>query len=177
MKFTETAKWSRYVELQATGSFVERGGTTVAQDVLTGVLGEEFVRTAAHHAMTLEPGAEVARSVLQLLRAPVAMQECWAVFQEPSSDDERRRLAVRLLASICDETAEPWVLPILEDAAVEVAVGAVAVVAEIAMQGHLSAEQEDAYLARFLGDSRSEVREAAVGYRTALEHERARQEK
>ncbi|MCB9592186.1 MAG: hypothetical protein H6719_05600 [Sandaracinaceae bacterium] len=102
------------VELGTLGERGERGGGQVACDALNALLGSEQLRLAVAHYLDLRPGFELVRSVLSLLRPPVAMHECYRVYRE-SDDIERRRAAVELLRVVADVTTLPWVEEFLDD--------------------------------------------------------------
>jgi len=92
----------------------EAGGSEYARKALAAVLGDAEIVSAVHTFISLEPGAELARNVLRLLRPGVAMQECHRVFRS-SSEIGERQLAVALLVSAADRTALDWIDEFLDD--------------------------------------------------------------
>lgn len=92
----------------------ESGGDHLAKAALADLLGEDELRRAVHHYVRRDPGAELVRSVLWLLRPRTAARECYRIFRG-SPHLEERRAAVELLRVVGDAAALPWVEELLDD--------------------------------------------------------------
>lgn len=92
----------------------ERGGAEEARAALTELLGGTQIEHAVEHCIRMEPGFELARSVLSLLRPAHAMHECHRIYRE-DPDSERRRSAVALLRVVATREALPWIEGFLSD--------------------------------------------------------------
>jgi len=84
----------------ATG-WSESGGTRVAAQALTKVLGDEELRDAVDYYVSRQPGWEMAKSVLQLLKPPSAMDRCHEIFLT-SNDDDDISFSINLLQYVAD---------------------------------------------------------------------------
>ena len=86
----------------------ESGGTQVACDAITEILGDELLRDAVDFHVSCEPGGEVARSVLILLKPPAAMERCREIFRSPI-DDQQAADAIGLLKMVADRRVLEWI--------------------------------------------------------------------
>jgi hypothetical protein len=93
----------------------EWGGSDFAVRALAEILGPDEVRAAVDYFVRSGRGAELARSVLWLLRPWPAMLRCFEIFQT-SSEVDARRSAVELLRVVADKRVLPWVPMFLRDA-------------------------------------------------------------
>ena len=94
----------------------ERGGSGLASIALERILGEAELRAAVDYCVSGRPGAQLANSVLCLVRSWTAMKRCYEIFR--SREDERRRVAaVGLLSHMGDERVLQWVGEFLADPA------------------------------------------------------------
>lgn len=84
----------------ATG-WSESGGTRIATQALTQIVGDEALRDAVDYYVSRQPGSEMAKSVLQLLKPPSAMDRCHEIFLA-SEDDDDVSLAINLLQYVAD---------------------------------------------------------------------------
>ena len=82
----------------------ESASTRDAKAAIAQILGRERIEDAVKHYISGEPGAELARHVLRLLRTPMATEACYEVYAN-SSDATERLLAVELLRSVSDASA------------------------------------------------------------------------
>lgn len=100
-------------DLKPDGS--ERGsGTESGRRALEILIGEENLRDAVDHFISLEPGAFTAEMVVKIIRSKIAMSRCLEIYKtEPST--ERAFGAIFLLGSIADCTALPWIGDFLAD--------------------------------------------------------------
>jgi HEAT repeat protein len=93
----------------------ERGsGTESGERALELLIGEENLRNAVDHFISLEPGAFTAEMVLKIIGSEIAMNRCFEIYKaEPNTD--RACSAVFLLGSMADDRALSWVREFLED--------------------------------------------------------------
>jgi HEAT repeat protein len=145
----------------------ERGvGTEGGRRALEILLGEENLRDAVDHFISLQPGAFTAEMVLKIIRSEIVMNRCFEIYRtEPGT--ERGCAAVFLLACMADEQALPWVREFLEDGNEAVQLNGLAVLQNI-LYGPL--RDEELAIARELfgiaeSDSKSSVRERAAQIR------------
>ena len=81
-----------------------QGGTKLAQQSITQTLGESFIHQAVDKALEFsDPGSELARSVLILLKSRTAIDYALRIYYE-SSDLESMRSALSLLKAISDRS-------------------------------------------------------------------------
>ena len=81
-----------------------QGGDAHARTGIARILGDEFICEAVDKAIVIsDPGSELARAVLILLRSKKAADYALRLYRE-SSDLELKRSAVNLLKAISDET-------------------------------------------------------------------------
>jgi HEAT repeat protein len=89
-------------------------GTESGRRALEILIGEENLRAAVDHFISLEPGAFTAEMVVKIIRSKIVMRRCLEIYRtEPGTD--RACSALFLLGSIADGTALPWVHDFLED--------------------------------------------------------------
>lgn len=93
----------------------EKGsGTASGRRTLEILIGEENIRDAVEHFISLEPGAFTAEMVLKIIRSKIAMSRCFEIYKtEPNT--ERGCSAIFLLGSIADCTALPWISDFLDN--------------------------------------------------------------
>ena len=89
-------------------------GTASGRRALEILIGEENLRNAVDHFISLEPGAFTAETVLKIIRSEIVMNRCFEIYKtEPDTD--RACSAVFLLGSMADDKALSWVGEFLED--------------------------------------------------------------
>ena len=93
----------------------ERGsGTESGKRALEVLIGEENIRDAVDHFISLEPGAFTAEMVLQIIRSEIAMNRCLEIYKtEPGTN--RACSAVFLLGCMADHRTLSWVREFLDD--------------------------------------------------------------
>jgi HEAT repeat protein len=92
----------------------EKGsGTPSGERALEILIGEENLRNAVDHFISLEPGAFTAEMVLKIIGSEIAMNRFEIYKAEPDTD--RACSAVFLLGSMADYKALSWVREFLED--------------------------------------------------------------
>jgi hypothetical protein len=93
----------------------EKGsGTSSGERALEMLIGEENLRNAVDHFISLKPGAFTAEMVLKIIGSEIAMNRCFEIYKaEPDTD--RACSAVFLLGSMADDRALSWVREFLED--------------------------------------------------------------
>jgi len=90
-------------------------GTQGGRRALEILLGEENLRAAVDHFISLCPGAFTAEMVLKIVQSEIAMKRCFEIYKtEPGTG--RACSAVFLLGSMADDKALPWVREFLKDA-------------------------------------------------------------
>ena len=77
----------------------EYGGSWAAEAALVDILGDDFIRDAVDLYLSGEPGYELARSVLNLLKPRVAMEQCLQLVGTEDEDD-----AMSLLRACADRS-------------------------------------------------------------------------
>jgi hypothetical protein len=142
-------------------------GSEAAQRALEMILGEETVRAAVDYYIAVEPGYELARSVLWLLRPWSAMARCHEL-AAPSNDIETRRSAVELLAVVADRRALPWVSEFLDDGDPQVQGWAVGVLDQMVFSELIEPEEAEEVLKRAERHESAAVREQAESIRGYL---------
>ncbi|MEM9072780.1 MAG: hypothetical protein AAGE52_30015 [Myxococcota bacterium] len=131
--------WTELARKQ--GSF-SSGGISVARKALAAILGEAEIAHAVAHYIKGEPGSEVARSVLSMVRPKAAMAECYRIYRE-ASDPNERTMAVELLRVVADATALPWIHEFLDDANQGVRVWGVGVLDYLVMSDLVDDHEEE----------------------------------
>ncbi len=98
----------------------EHGSDDLAKRALAMTLGDDAIKNAVDHAISLRPGFNLARSVLWLLRPWAAMERCKEIY-DSEADAQVKASAVQLLSSAADHRALPWVEEFLahEDASIQ----------------------------------------------------------
>lgn len=91
------------------------GSDHAAREALELLLGEATIRQAVDHYIAGRDGAELARSVLWLLRPWSGMQYCYEIYQS-NADIETKRFAIELLRVMADRRVLPWIEDFLNDA-------------------------------------------------------------
>jgi hypothetical protein len=81
---------------------------------LEDVPGEEEMRAAVDSYVAHQPGSELARHVLWLLRPRSAVLRCYEISRQATNVEDRRS-AVELLRVIADRQALPWAAEYLRD--------------------------------------------------------------
>ncbi len=112
------------------GGHQERGGSKVAAEALTHLIGDVALVDAVNHSVPGRPGAELARSVLAALRPFVAMQRCHAIFLAPD-DEQSASIAINLLQAIADRRVLPWIAEYLASSSVGVRVWGLGIVDQL----------------------------------------------
>jgi HEAT repeat protein len=152
-------------DLKPDGS--EKGsGTESGRRALEILIGEENLRNAVDHFISLEPGAFTAEMVLNIIKSQIAMSRCYEIYKtEP--DTYRACSAVFLLGSMADYRALSWVREFLEDRSEPVRLNGLRV-----LQNILYGPADDADIAtakelidRAESDSEPTVRERAAQIR------------
>ncbi|MBC8128435.1 MAG: hypothetical protein H8M99_14940 [Gloeobacteraceae cyanobacterium ES-bin-144] len=115
------------------------GGTDVARNAISEILGSEAITGAVEHYITYIDGSELARSVLGLLRPKVAMDYCMKIYRE---DDHlrRRQSSIELLRNIGDRRAFEWVPELLNDPDPTIQTWGASMVDELLFAGYIEAD-------------------------------------
>jgi hypothetical protein len=85
-----------------------------ARCMLAAILGDAVLTDALQHVLSMRPGAELATSVLKLLRPRVATTCCLQLWERETSAEQRCYLLM-VLANIADESIGAEVPRLLED--------------------------------------------------------------
>jgi len=160
--------WTRLA--QAVGALTEqgeRGSSELARLALVHLLGEQAIRDAVDHYIAAEPGFELVRSVLWLLRPWSAMCYCHALYQD-AQDLEVRRSAVELLRVVADARALPWVEAFLADEDQAIQCWGFGVVDTLLFQDLIEPEAAETFLVRAEVHANPGVREQAAAVRATL---------
>jgi len=117
----------------------ESGGSDLGRRALELILGADALRAAVDYYVAALPGAELARSVLALLRPLPAMERCLEVWRG-DADPDARRAAVELLRVVADRRALAWVGEFLRDRDDGVQTWGAGVVDQLLWSGQVDAE-------------------------------------
>ena len=150
----------------------EAGGSDYARRALEAIIGPEVWRAAVDHYVEGRPGAELARSVLWLVRPWAAMERCREVSQT-SPDAGRRREAVELLRVVADRRALPWVREYLDDADAGVQQWAAGIVDQLLWSDLVEPEECADLLAMMSAHPNEGVRQRAEWVQSFLRERRA----
>ena len=142
---------------------IENGsGTESGRRALEILIGEENLREAVDHFISIQPGAFTAEMVLKIIRSEIVMYRCFEIYKtEPGTD--RACSAVFLLGCMADCKTLVWVREFLEDASEAVRLNGLRVLQNI-LYGPL--DDDEMATARELfdiaeSDSKPSVRERA----------------
>lgn len=91
----------------------ESGGTDVARGALTLYFGDAVWEETVDYYVSSQPGCELSRSVLRLLKPRAAVERCLSIYREGTLPD--RRTAVELLRVIAMVEDVPMVRVFLDD--------------------------------------------------------------
>lgn len=86
----------------------ESSSSRMALKAIESLLTEGFCRDAVHYYLSNKPGSELLRSVLWQIHPYSAMEECYKVFKDSESEQERID-AIELLRVVADERALQWI--------------------------------------------------------------------
>lgn len=146
----------------------EVGGTKFARLAIAEILGDTELVGGVYAFLRLQPGSELARNVLSLIKPRRAMEECHAVF-ERSADLEERQLALALLADFGDRWALRHLGEYLEDPDPTIQAWGAKIFFELALGDELTEEELEVRLRRCKEHRNPQVRETAAHLREALD--------
>jgi len=147
----------------------ERGGTNVAREAIGILLGSARLSDAVDFYVSGQPGFELARSVLWLLRPWPAMLRCRELFASAQHDVSVRRSAVELLRVVADARALPWVADFLRDPDAGVQLWGIGVVDQLVFSRLVEPDDCAAVLRMAQHHSNAAVRERAAEIAQQLE--------
>jgi HEAT repeats len=153
----------------------ERGsGTESGRRALEILIGEDNLREAVDHFISLERGAFTAEMVIKLVRSQVAMKHCLQIYKgEPGT--ERACSAIFMLGSFADSTALPWIRDFLSDSRVLVRLNGLRVLQHILYDFDDLSDEQIATAKELLkmaeSDSDPTVRERATEAHTWLDRQ------
>ncbi len=96
------------------GCAFEHGSDALAREAVVHLLGDAAMRDAVDLYVMRQPGFELVRSVLWLLRPWSAMQRCHEIFAS-AADLDARRSGIELLRVVADRRVLPWIPRYLDD--------------------------------------------------------------
>ncbi len=140
------------------GVATEIGSRSHALAAVELLLGTERIADAVDYYVTGQPGAELARSVLWLLRPWSAMLRCREIF-DSGVDQRARRSAVELLRVVADGRALPWVDDFLTDADPEIQVWGILVLEQLLLANLVDRSACERTIARAQQHRNKRVRE------------------
>lgn len=140
---------------------IERGGTDLACEAISILLGSGRLADAVDYYVSRQPGSELARSVLWLIRPWHAMLRCRELFAS-SSDLSVRRSAVELLRVVADARALPWIIDFLADPDAEIQLWGVGVLDQLVFSRLVEPSNCTQLLELALRHSNAGVRERAA---------------
>lgn len=101
--------------VQLAGAIGQRGGGThAAEQALEYLLGGGTIDAAVDLVVALDPGWELAESVLVHLRSRRALDRAYHIYQ--TANGERKRLAIWLIMHLARHEALAWISEFLADA-------------------------------------------------------------
>ncbi len=110
----KTFNWEEIAEsLKLFGEDGERASLNDAKKALEILLGEDNLRGAVDYYISYEPGCELARCVLMMLKPSSAIHRCYEIFTNSKSIEDKRN-AVYLLKYISDRRVLPWIQEFIE---------------------------------------------------------------
>jgi len=145
----------------------ESGGSGDAQRALEQVVGEDEMRAAVDYYVTGEPGCELARSVLWLLKPRSAMVRCREI-ASTSGDPEVRRSAVELLRVVADRTVMSWIPEYLADPDEGVQIWGIGILDQLLWDNAVEPEEAESLLLSADQHQNAAVRERAQFIRSFL---------
>lgn len=163
---TTAIDWRRIADKLGTitwteGGRNERGGTDVACDAIVEILGDELLRDAVDFYVSCEPGNEVARSVLILLKPPAAMERCREIFRSPT-DDQEAADAINLLKMVADERVLGWIPEFMQSENEGVRIWTLGILDQLLiMEESITPEEAKPFFERALADPSKSVRDQA----------------
>ena len=141
-------------DLNADGS--ERGsGTESGRRALEILIGEDNLREAVDHFISLERGAFTAEMVVKIVRSKVPMKHCLEIYKgEPGT--KRASSAIFMFGSFADCTALPWVRDFLGDSNVVVRLNGLRVLRNILYDFNALSDEQLATAKELLKESESD---------------------
>ncbi len=139
----------------------ESGGSRYAQQAIELLLGEDNLRKAVDHYVAGEPGFELARSMLRLIRPWSAAERCYELYRS-EKEVETRLMAVVLLRDVADERALSWVGEFLEDEDAGIQGWGVGVLEQLLYWGFIEVEDAEPLILKAEGHANIHVREQAA---------------
>ena len=164
----ESVDWRVLAEKLGTISWTENGrgesgGTGVACDAITEILGSELLRDAVDFYVSGQPGNQVARSVLLLLKPRVAMERCLEIFRSPI-DEQEAADAINLLKMVADRHVFEWIPEFMDSGNVGVRVWTLGIIDQLLiMQEAITLEEAMPFIKQGLTDPSENVRHQAQG--------------
>jgi len=141
--------------------YSERGGTAVGCDAVSEILGASLLRDAVDFAVAGGPGSEAARSVLNLLQSPPAMERCLEIFREPA-DPQQAGDAIYILKMIADRRVLDWVPEFMASENESVRVWTLGILDQLlVMQEAITPEEAAPFFEQALADPSDNVRNEA----------------
>jgi hypothetical protein len=168
--------WHRLAKhLGATGRGVdsdntERGGTDLARAALESILTREQIVSAVDHYVSLQPGFELARSVLSLLRPWSAMLRCREIFASADELDDRRT-AVELLRVIADRRVISWIPEFLADPDPGIQNWGIGILDQLVFAGLVDSDESNLVVDLARAHDNETVRTTAIGIAARLDDE------
>ncbi len=92
----------------------EAGGSDLAKKALAILLGDELVCNAVDWYVSGQPGCELARSVLWLIKPAAAIDHCYAIYKSDAAL-ENKISAIELLRIVADKRVIAWIPKFLQD--------------------------------------------------------------
>jgi hypothetical protein len=139
---------------------IERGSSDLARRALELIVSPASISATVDDYVSGAPGAELARSVLWLLRPPSAMARCWEIYR-CETEIWKRRSAVELLRVVADERVLPWIATFLKDEDAEIQSWGIGVLDQLAFSKGIDREQCAAILEQARLHQNSQVRTKA----------------
>lgn len=145
----------------------ESGGTELAREAIERLIGPERLASAVDYYISLQPGFELARSVLWHVHPWSAMVRCREIFAS-ESDIQTRRSAVELLRVVADRRVLPWIPEFLADHDAEIQAWAIGIVDQLIFSRLVDEEECAPILEAALNHRNLHVQELAADIRERL---------
>jgi HEAT repeat protein len=142
----------------------ESGGTAIACDAIVEILGDAALCDAVDFYVSGQPGNEVARSVLMLLKPAAAMERCREIFRAPA-DEQEAADAINLLKMVADRRVLDWIPEFMQSDNSGVKIWALGILDQLlVMQESITPEEAMPFFKQALADPSKSVRDQATQF-------------
>lgn len=144
--------WGRLADQLDTVIWTNGHSTKIACEALAAIIGDNELCAAVDFYLSHQPGFEVARSVLQLLSPPAAMERCRERFRQASNEGEAAD-TIELLRWVADKRVLGWMDEFQTSDSLLVRSWAIAIIDQLWMKGEVEPDEGRPYVEPALQDS------------------------